>query len=265
MNVVGIAGLQVGVIFIREGHLGGVLHLGLVLSQKLTVNLDSGWCKSWCGDEFQRRVSDQLSCQPEEGLLKVVVGLGRDIVVLEVLLAVESDRLGLNLPLFNIDFVTSQNDWDVLANTDKVTVPVGYVLVGDTGRDIEHDDTALSIDVVSITETTKLFLSSSVPDVELNGAQVCCKGERVDLNTKGSDVLLLELSGQMALDEGGLSSSSITNEHKLEGGCVLCFGHFVRSFLYVEGFLFQGELGKQKLRFCKMIPRDGGDGGDAML
>lgn len=49
-----------------------------------------------------------------------------------------------------------------------LTVPVGNVLVGDTGGHIEHDDTALAVDVVTITETTELLLSSSVPHVELD-------------------------------------------------------------------------------------------------
>lgn len=49
-----------------------------------------------------------------------------------------------------------------------LTVPVGNVLVGDTGGNIEHDDTALAVDVVTITETTELLLSSSVPHVELD-------------------------------------------------------------------------------------------------
>lgn len=49
-----------------------------------------------------------------------------------------------------------------------LTVPVGDVLVCDTGGDIEHDDTALAIDVVAITQTTELLLTSGVPDVELN-------------------------------------------------------------------------------------------------
>lgn len=45
-------------------------------------------------------------------------------------------------------------------------MPVGDVLVGDTRGDIEHDDTALAVDVVAITETTELLLTSRVPDVE---------------------------------------------------------------------------------------------------
>lgn len=52
------------------------------------------------------------------------------------------------------------------------TVPVGNVLVGDTGGDIEHDDTGLAVDVVTITETTELLLAGGIPDIELNGTQV---------------------------------------------------------------------------------------------
>ena len=52
------------------------------------------------------------------------------------------------------------------------TVPVGNVLVGDTGGNVEHDDTGLAVNVITITETTKLLLTSGVPDIELNGSQV---------------------------------------------------------------------------------------------
>jgi hypothetical protein len=103
-------------------------------------------------------------------------------------------------------------------------VPVGDVLIGDTGSDIEHDDAALPVDVITIAETSKLLLSCGIPDIEFDLAQVlrdvskesggrrssesstyCAKTKRVNLDTEGSDVLLLEFSGQMALDECGLS------------------------------------------------------------
>jgi hypothetical protein len=69
---------------------------------------------------YQGLVADEFPGEPEEGLLEVVVGLGRDVVVLEVLLAVESDRLGLDLALLHVDLVSGKNDGDVLANTDEV-------------------------------------------------------------------------------------------------------------------------------------------------
>jgi hypothetical protein len=62
-----------------------------------------------------------------------------------------------------------------------LTMPVGHVLVCDTGGNIEHDDTALSVDVVPIAETSELLLTSGIPDIELDLAQVllsvsiCCQ------------------------------------------------------------------------------------------
>jgi hypothetical protein len=51
-------------------------------------------------------------------------------------------------------------------------VPVGNVLVGNARSDVKHDDTALAVDVVSIAETAELLLACSVPDVELDLAEV---------------------------------------------------------------------------------------------
>jgi hypothetical protein len=70
---------------------------------------------------YKLRVSNKLAGEPQERLLEVVVGLGRDVVVLEVLLAMESDGLGLDLALLHIDLVTAKNDGNVLANSDEIT------------------------------------------------------------------------------------------------------------------------------------------------
>jgi hypothetical protein len=139
---------------------------------------------------------------------------------------VESNGLGLDLALLDIDLVAGQDNGNVLANANQVTVPVRDVLVGDAGGDVEHDDTALAVDVVAVAKTTELLLSSGVPDIELDLTKVLrcmlvtgclrvvqhtegCNAygretERVDLDTESSDVLLLELTSQVTLDEGGL-------------------------------------------------------------
>ena len=70
---------------------------------------------------YQSLVANQLPGQPQEGLLEVVVALGGDVVVLEILLSVERDGLGLDLALLHIDLVAAQNDWDGFADTDEVT------------------------------------------------------------------------------------------------------------------------------------------------
>lgn len=60
------------------------------------------------------------------------------------------------------------------------TVPVGDVLVGNSGGDIKHDDAALSVDVVPVSQTAKLLLTRSVPYVKLDLSEVlgldqlCC-------------------------------------------------------------------------------------------
>ena len=76
----------------------------------------------------------------------------------------------------HVNLVTAQNDGNVLANALEVAMPVGDVLVGDSGGDIEHDDTALALDVVAIAETTELLLAGGVPDVEADLTEVGREG-----------------------------------------------------------------------------------------
>lgn len=104
-------------------------------------------------------------------------------------------------------------------------MPVGDVLVSDTGGHVEHDNTTLSVDVVSITETTELLLTSGIPDIELDSTVVLfgllvipaiskrgsaghmtygVEVKRVDLDTESGDVLLLEFTSQVTLNESGL-------------------------------------------------------------
>jgi len=68
-------------------------------------------------------------------------------------------------------------------------MPVGNVLVGDAGRDVKHDDTALScyksvirsklgkgkertLNVISISQTTEFFLSGGIPCIETDLTKV---------------------------------------------------------------------------------------------
>lgn len=202
--------LEVGVVLVGQGLVSGGGHLVAVLLHEGGIDLHLRRSKGGSSNEFQRGVADQLPGKPQEGLLEVIVGLGGDVVVLEVLLAVEGDGLGLHLTLLNIDLVTAKDNRNVLADTDEITVPVGNVLVGDTGGNIEHDDTTLSVDIISISQTTELLLTSCVPNVELDCAQVRGEFDGVNLDTKSSDVLLLEFTSEVALDESGLRREKIS-------------------------------------------------------
>jgi hypothetical protein len=76
---------------------------------------------SWGRGTNELGVANELAGEPQEGLLEVVVGLGGNLVVGQVLLAVEGDGLGLDLALLNINLVTAEDNGDVLADTDEVT------------------------------------------------------------------------------------------------------------------------------------------------
>ncbi len=69
----------------------------------------------------QSWVANKLACQPKERLLEVIIGLGGDVIVLKVLLSVESDGLGLHLPLLDINLVSGEDDGNILADTDQIT------------------------------------------------------------------------------------------------------------------------------------------------
>ena len=69
--------------------------------------------------------------------------------------------------------------------------------------------------LVSITETSELFLTSGVPHVEADGSVVGVENHGVNLNTESGDVLLLKLACQMSLDKGGLADTTVTNKNEL--------------------------------------------------
>jgi hypothetical protein len=69
-------------------------------------------------NESQVRVSNESSEEPDEWLLKLIVALGRDIVVLEVLLSVEGDLLGFDLSVLDINLISNKDDRDVLTDSD---------------------------------------------------------------------------------------------------------------------------------------------------
>ena len=167
-------------------------------------------------------IASQSTEEPHEWLLELVVALGRDIVVLEVLLAVESNLLGLHFTVTHIDFVTDEDDGDGLANTGQILVPLGHVGVGDAGANVEHDDTALATDVVTITESSEFLLTGSIPHVEDDLTVVSEEGHGVHLDSESGDVALLELTSEMALHEGSLADTTITNKNELELGDLLC-------------------------------------------
>ena len=199
-----------------------MLHLGELLS----VDLDLTRSEKRSLDQSEVLVIDHATEKPDERLFELIVALGTDVVILKVLLTVEGDLLGLHLTVSDINLVANKNNRDGLADTGQILVPFGHVGVCDTGADIEHDDAAVATDIITISETTKLFLASCIPNIENDLAVAREERHGVHFDTESGDVALFELACQVTLDEGGLADATVANEHELEfrGSC-LSFNH----------------------------------------
>ncbi len=139
---------------------------------------------------------------------------------MKVALAVEGDLSCLDFAVLLVHLVAHQHDGDVVADAGQVLVPLGDVLVGDTGSDIEHEDGGIGTNVVSLTKTSEFLLAGSVPQGQLDGAVVGVEDNGAHLHTLSGDVLLLELASDVALDEGRLAYTTVSDQHYLE------FGHW---------------------------------------
>ena len=188
------------------GHL-----LNLVLRN---FNLGRGEERSL--DEGEVTVVYHSTEEPDERLLELIVALGRDIVILKVLLSVEGDLLSLDLTITNIDFVTDEDDGDGLTDTGQVLIPLWNVGVGDTGAHIEHDDTAVTSNIIAVTESSELLLTGSIPNVENYLTMRGIERHGMNFDTEGGNIALLEFSSQMTLDEGSLTDTTVTDEYELE-------------------------------------------------
>jgi len=75
----------------------------------------------------------------------------------------------------HIDFVATKDNGNVFTDAFEIAVPIRHVLVGDSRGDIEHDDSTLTLNVISIPQTAELFLPCCIPDVETDGTKVGCE------------------------------------------------------------------------------------------
>ena len=153
-------------VLVGQRHSLGHLELLFVLANLINVQVNFRGRKGRGLDKGRLGITDELAGEPEEGLFKVVVGLGRDVIVLQVLLAVKCNSLCLHLSVLHIHLVSHQNNGDILTDTHEIAMPVGHRLVGEARGHVEHDDRTLSLNVVTVTETTKLLLTSGIPHVE---------------------------------------------------------------------------------------------------
>lgn len=69
---------------------------------------------------YQIWVTNKFPSKPQEGFLEVVIRLGGDIVVLQVLLSVEGDCFGFDFSLLHIHLIAAKHDGNLLADTNEV-------------------------------------------------------------------------------------------------------------------------------------------------
>jgi hypothetical protein len=94
-------------------------------------------------DEGKVWVTSELSENPEEGLLVLVIGLCGYVVVLERSLTMESDLSSLDLSVLRVNLVTNENDRNIFADSSQILVPLGNILISDSCSDIEHHNSAM--------------------------------------------------------------------------------------------------------------------------
>ena len=153
----------------------------------------------------------------------------------------KGNGLGLDLAIPNVHLVAAQHDGHVLAHAGQITVPVGDVLVGDAGGDVEHDDSTLALDVVAVPEAAEFLLAGGVPDVEDDWSVVGVEGEWVYFYAVCGYVLFLEFAALVTLDEGGFAGAAVAHEHEFEGWSVC--GTTEREELEWEGGGGAGGIG----------------------
>lgn len=68
-------------------------------------------------------------------------------------------------------------------------MPVGNILIGNPGGDVEHDDTTFTVDVVAVSQPSELLLAGGIPYIELEFTEVGeeTEGASVNLSVSGSE------------------------------------------------------------------------------
>lgn len=94
----------------------GLFEFVLVLLELIWVNGNLGLHKQRRLSKLTVRVGSKFSANPEEGFFEVVVTLRRDIVILQVLLAVELNILRAYLTILAINFVTAEANRDAFTH-----------------------------------------------------------------------------------------------------------------------------------------------------
>lgn len=76
----------------------------------------------------------------------MVVGFRGNVVVLDSVFPGENDLSGFDLSVFDVDFVSDENNGNSIADSGDILVPFGNVLISNSGANVEHNDGAVGSD-----------------------------------------------------------------------------------------------------------------------
>jgi hypothetical protein len=184
----------------------------------LLIHFDFWGFKSQGFHKVEIEVTGEGSKNPEEWLFVLIVRFGWNIEVLKVSLSVEGNLSSFDFSVLLVNFITNQDDGDVVTDSSEILIPLGNVLVSNSSGDVEHENSSVGSNVISFSETTEFFLTGSIPKTELNGSVVSVEGDRANFNTLSSNVFFLEFTSLMSLNKGGLSNSTVSDENNFEFG-----------------------------------------------
>jgi len=71
------------------------------------------------------------------------------------------------------------------------------------------------LDIVTVSQTTKLFLACCIPNTEFNGSIFGVENERVNFNAERGYIFLFKFTSLVTLNKCGFSSTTVTNENNL--------------------------------------------------
>ena len=94
--------------------------------------------------------------------------------------------LRLDLSVLDVDLVTTQYNGYSVTDVHQVTMPYRNVVVRHSCCHVKHDDGTLCLDVVAISQTSELFLTGSVPHVELDGSSGSVEDYWMHFDSNGS-------------------------------------------------------------------------------
>ncbi len=118
--------------------------------------------------------------------------------------------------LEDVPLVDHNHEMSTRAHTTHIPVPRSESFGVDlaTIEKVGEYHATVGIDIVPVTKTTKLLLSSRVPTIE--GTHILNDVNRMYNYAKSGDILLLELSSAKLLEVGSLANTPISHEDTLE-------------------------------------------------